>query len=101
LLLPVSLVLLSLIAASAEAKRFRGFVACGVADSTYPPPRSHSCPVRDLPQAVLVNRKRASVRQPSCAPNRVRAALRVRPRRAAARTVLMFIARSTRRAREA
>jgi hypothetical protein len=36
---------LALTPAAAEAKRFRSYVAWGVADSTFAPPPSHSCPV--------------------------------------------------------
>jgi hypothetical protein len=53
-------------ATPAEGKRFRAYVACGVADSTFRPPPSHACPVGDLPHAVLINRKRTSVRYRLC-----------------------------------
>src|SRR4051794_31471376 len=68
MLLPLVVVLVALSAAPSEAKakRFRTYVACGVADSTYRPPSSHSCPVGDLPQAVIVNHRHASVHYRLC-----------------------------------
>jgi hypothetical protein len=57
---------LTLPPAAAEAKRFRTYVACGVADSTFAPPPSHSCPVGDLPHAVLIDRERSSTRYKLC-----------------------------------
>ena len=65
-MLPLALAVLLLAGAPAEAKRFRAYVSCGIGDSTYRPPASHSCPVGDLPQAVMINRKRTSVRYRLC-----------------------------------
>src|SRR4051812_37589675 len=62
----LALVLLTFVPAPAEARRFRAYVSCGVADSTYRPPPSHSCPVGDLPQAVLIDRNRSSTRYRLC-----------------------------------
>ena len=58
--------ILALQAAPAEAARFRAYVACGAADSTFRPPPSHSCPVGDLPHAVLVDRDRDRTRYRLC-----------------------------------
>jgi hypothetical protein len=65
-LLLVAPLLLALGAAPAEARRFHAYVACGVADSTYRPPPSHSCPVGDLPHAVLIDRERSRTRYRLC-----------------------------------
>ena len=48
-LLPLTLALVALSTAPAEAKRFRTYVSCGISDSSFRTPPSHSCPVGDLP----------------------------------------------------
>ena len=57
---------IALTPAAAEGKRFRTYVACGVADSTFAPPPSHSCPVGDLPHAVLIDRERSNTQYKLC-----------------------------------
>jgi hypothetical protein len=64
--LAIVLTLSAAVAAPAEARRYRAYVACGVADTTYRPPPSHSCPVGDLPHAVLIDRLRSHSRYRLC-----------------------------------
>jgi hypothetical protein len=62
----MALIVAAMLPAPAEAARFRTYASCGISDSSYRTPSSHSCPVGDLPQAVIINRKRSSVRYRLC-----------------------------------